>query len=509
VSLYTHPEVDAVNPPTSDAPQEQHEWWRDTLIGRLEARRQLCDIYEDYYEGRHTLAFVPAKLREQVGHLLASTADNYLAMVVQASVERLAVQGFQTPGQPKADQDAWNIWQENLLDETEPQLWTESAKHGESYLLVWKDTTDDFPRITLEHPLEFIVARDPDDRNRIAAALKCWQTDWGTELVTLYLPGEVYRWQRDGEGGWVERTQVDFRGTLPAEVGVPVVPIVNTPAMLAQRPPRALIEWPHMVGEEAHVGLGRSDYADVIGTQDSINGCIVDAITASKWQGFRLRYAIGVEAAKDEHGNDIEPEISPGALMLINYDKDQDPAPQIGDLGAADLGQFIDLIVQRIQSLSSRTRIPVHYLLSGRVQLPSGEALAAAEAGLSMKITGKKKAGGPALGRAISLAFAWMNDPRAEQRFMPQFAQHEYSTEAALADAVAKRSQALGIPQKQAWRDVGYTDDQITAMEKMVEDQLREAKRRADEYGITPDKPADPSHPGAPAPEAPVNTPAG
>jgi len=501
VSLYTNPEVRTVAPLTDLSDNEER---RDNLIARLDARRLLCDIYEDYYEGRHTLAFIPAKMRQQVGHLLASTADNYLAMVVQAAVERLAVQGFTTPGAAESDKDAWNIWQANLLDETEPQLWTESAKHGEAYLLVWQDTTDEFPRITLEHPLEMVVERDPEDRNRISAALKRWMTDWGVEFCTLYLPGEVYRWMRDGEGEWVERSGVEFRGTLPLDVGVPVVPIVNTPAMLAQRPPRALLEWPHMVGEDAHVGLGRSDYADVIGTQDSINGCIVDAITASKWQGFRLRYAIGVEAAKDEQGQDIEPEISPGALLLINYDKDQDPAPQIGDLGSADLGQFIDLIVQRIQSLSSRTRIPVHYLLSGRVELPSGEALAAAEAGLSMKITGKKKAGGPALGRAISLAFAWMNDARAQERFMPQFAQHEYSTEAALADAVSKRSQALGIPQEQAWRDVGYTDDQITAMRKMIEDQLREAKRRAEKYGIAPNGNAPTPHTGEPAAEAPA-----
>lgn len=485
-------------------------WYLETLSAELDVRRVLVNLYEDYYEGRHSLAFVPSRLRAAMGAMLASVGDNYMPLVVQSAVERISVQGFSLAGSDDVagDRDAWEIWAGSDLVEHEAQLWTEACKHGEAYLLVWAGEGDGPARITLEHPGQMAVARHAEDRNRVVAALKRWRTDWGDEFATLYMPGRVYRYRRARardvaevlslggvDGGWEPRELdgVPAESSMPASVGVPVVPVVNEPTMLPSRTGTALQSWPHLIPPAAHIGLGRSDMADMIGTQDSLNGTLVDAHSVSRYQGFALRYAIGVEVPRDAAGNQVPLDTSPGALLMLDYDKDVDPEPKIGQLQSSNLGQCIDLVVQRVQSLSSRARVPVHYLLSGRVALPSGESLRAAEAGLVSKVAAKHRPFGGAASRAVRIGFAWQGDSRAGLRFQTQWAPHEYRTESEHADAVVKRVAGLGVPREQGWRDADYSPDDISRMREMRKAELLEAATQqvlaARDFGSPP---ADP-----------------
>jgi len=463
----------------SDAPAGSDAWWRDRLCAGLDRRSPLVEICEDYSDGRHSLAFLPSKLRSEMGAMLASCADNYMPLVLESAVERMSISAFQPLA--SADTDgaslAWDHWRRSDLDEYEKGLWLEASKDAEAYLLVWKEKGQDHPTITTEHPREMIVCRDSQNRNKVVAALKRWRDDSGETWANLWLPGKIYRYRKDTDGkewGPREIDGVPAESEVPAAVGVPVVPITNNPSMTPSRPPLALTQFPHGIPDDAHVGLGRSDLSDVISTQDSLNAVIIDAHSASRYQGFRVRYAIGVEIPEDDNGDPIPLDTSAGSLWMLDYDKDKDAEPKVGDLPAADLGQFIDLVTQRIQSLSSRSRVPVHYLLSGRIQLPSGEALTAAEAGLTMKIRGKTKSFGPAAARAIQLAFAWDGDTaRAESRFAAEWENYEHRTEAEHIDALGKKVSLLGIPKEATWTDAGYGNEQLPRLRQMAEDEAK------------------------------------
>ena len=76
------------------------------------------------------------------------------------------MQGFRFGSSTDADQDAWTIWQHNNLDLYSRIAHTEAIKTGNAYVLVAPpDAPGDPARITVEHPSQCIIARDPGDRS--------------------------------------------------------------------------------------------------------------------------------------------------------------------------------------------------------------------------------------------------------------------------------------------------------------------------------------------------------
>ncbi len=340
-----------------------------SLESELDERTPLIDVYDDYFDGRHRLTFVSARFREVFAQMLAAVADNWCPVVVRASVERLHVQGFRMTEQADSDSVAWEIWQRNELDEGADLAFTEAVKHGESYLLVWwDDLNPEQARITVEHPLQVIVRRVPGDRTRLRAALKrWWDPDFEAWFATLWTPDTVYRRWRGPKDAWWSPYGDAAAEPNPLQT-VPVVPLVNDPHMLPSRPPGALLAVPHRIPESSVVGLGRSDLADVVSTQDQVNKLVCDMMVASELGAFRQRWATGLEVPRDpETGDPIEPFRSAVNRLWIAENADS----RFGDFAATDLDNYIKAITSRIQSLASRSRVPWHYLLAGMGAVPS------------------------------------------------------------------------------------------------------------------------------------------
>ena len=449
-------------------------WWVQELVGEMDRRQSLVMLQEDYFAGRHKMTFASSAFREAFGQMLAAVSDNWIPLVIDASVERLKPTGFLFGDNRSGDDEAWRIWQENYLDADVPLAFTEAGKQGESYLLIWPEgpekpkgvfgrffsrrSEDVVPRITVEHPSQMIVRRQAGDRRKRAAALKRWMEDDGTEQVTLYLPDTIHYFKRTKDG-WRERRELGVN-----RLGVvPVVPIVNDPQMLPARPPFAVTALPHGISDHAHVGLGRSDQIDIISTVDQINKLICDMLVASEVAAFRQRWATGLDLPEDENGEPIEPFKAAVDRLWIGDGENV----RFGEFNATDLKNYTGATETRIQSLAARTRTPPHYLL-GSIVNTSGDALKAAEAGLASKVNGKKSPYGEALEEAIRIAFAWMGDDRAgdlgaEVRWAPS----ETRSESEYVDSLVKKL-AIGVPKEQLWIDAGYTPKEIQGFKTML-----------------------------------------
>jgi hypothetical protein len=455
-------------------PVDSPEWWVDKLEAEMNRRQTLIWLQEDYFAGRHKMTFASSAFREAFGQMLAAISDNWIPMVIGASCERLKPQGFRFGDDSGGDSEAWRIWQENQLDADGSLAFTESSKHGESYLLVWPNTEDKpkgtfgrffskrsvepVPRITVEHPAQMIVARKAGDRRLRSAALKRWEEDTGEIYATLYLPDSIHYFVRK-DTGWAER-----RPAGANKLGiVPVVPIVNDPQMLPCFPATAITQLPHGVNTYAHVGLGRSDMADIISTVDQINKLLSDMMVASEVAAFKQRWATGLEVPEDEDGNPIQPfKAAVDRLWITDA-----PDAKFGEFQATDLSNYTQAIEQRIQSLAARTRTPPHYLL-GQITNVSGDALKAAEAGLASKTNGKKVSYGEGLEEAMRLAFAWMDDDRATDLSAEVvWAPSEARSEAEYVDSLVKKM-AIGVPKEQLWADAGYSPQQISRFKTML-----------------------------------------
>jgi hypothetical protein len=122
---------------------------------------------------------------------------------------------------------------------------------------------------------------------------------------------------------------------------------------------------------------------------------------------------------------------------------------------------YIKACESDITMMAAISRTPPHYLLGAMVNI-SGDALKAAESGLSSKAASRTRQFGEAWERVIRLAFAVLDDPRAKER-SSEVIWHdvETRTEGERVDALTKMA-SLGVPRAALWERWGATPQEIS-----------------------------------------------
>lgn len=440
-------------------------WWRNRLLELLFLRRQRLDVYEAYYDGQHRLAFATEKFREAFGMLFGAFADNWCDLVVDASVERLGVEGFRFGRDAQADDAAWNIWQRNGLDAESHLAHTEAVKLGVSYILVGPDPEEPGKAaVQVEHPDFAIVELDPANPRERRAGLRHWvdQVE-GLDYCVLYLPDRVYWWQRDAQtttvtsanpvpllslgSGW-EAAPGTGRNPLGE---VPLVPLLNKQKLRDRG--------------------GSSDLARVIPLQDAINKLVTDMIVASEFAAYRQRTVSGIEIPKDPQTGRPLPGFEPGSSRLWAV---ADPNVKWGEFQASDLSNYVTAVEALIQHVAAQTRTPPHYLLGSSGNFPSGESLKATETGLVAKVRAKHRGFGEAWEEAMRLAFLLEGDQTRGNAMDAEtiWRNPESRSEAEITDAAVKKG-TIGVPQEALWEYMGASPQQIKRWKKMREEEAR------------------------------------
>ncbi len=428
------------------------EQWRDNLLAALSARQSALKRYDDYYTGRHKLLFATVKFRETFGNLFGAFSDNWCDLVVDASAERLRVDGFRFGDDVAADDDAWEIWQRNDLDAESELAHTEAIKLGCAYALVGPDDGGQ-AAIQLEPPTQAIVALDPAQGRRRVAGLRDWVDEWGVEHCVLYLSTDVLWWTREGNSkGWTEDIG---SGRNPLGV-VPLIPLPNMPTLRDRQ--------------------GRSDVDRVIPVQDAINKLCADMIVASEFAAFPQRWMTGVEIPVypegDPNAGQPLPSFTSRFLAGAGYTwADENENAKMGNFQVSDLGVYVRAIEMFIQHVAAQTRTPPHYLLGAMGSFPSGESLKATETGLVAKVRRKQLAFGEGWEEVIRLAFQIEGDQEkgtatdCETIWMNP----ESRSVAEITDAAVKMA-SIGVPRAALWEFIGATPQQIEAWQQMPEE---------------------------------------
>lgn len=426
------------------------QWWRNRLHQKLLDRKRWTDRWDAYYCGDHPLPWLPEQAKDEFKRILTMSRSNYMGLVVDATAERIEVQGFRlvldgtepADGEEQdpngADDEAWRIWQANDLDADSDTGITEAVALGCSYTLVAPNPDDaGTPLITFEHPTQAIVEYEPGSRRHRAAGLKVWRDDWtGQIMATLYLPDAVYKWQaphRDGvpvgQLRWTERT-VDGE-TWPARNPLGAVPLVE------------------VANRRRMLGGGVSEIADVTDIQDRINKTLADRLITQDFGAFPQKWSTGV---------DLEARFHIGRNRMIQTEA-QDA--RFGDFTTAPLDPYSKAKVEDVKDIASRTRTPSQYLLGEMLNI-SGEAMKAAESGLVSKVRQRMRPMGEAFETTMRLAFLAAGDQaRANASSMETIWRNpEFRTEGELVDALTKMA-TLGVPQEALWERWGASPQEI------------------------------------------------
>lgn len=468
-------------------------WWLTRLEGQLTAKRRRVQVFDDYYRGRHRLAFASPKFLQAFGGMFSAFSDNWCGLVVDTLSRRLSVQGFRMSGSAADDRDAWRMWQFNNLDSWSQLAHREALIREESYAIVWFDPDDPkTPLITVEDPCQVAVAHDPARRSRITAALKMWTDDDDVDHAVVYLPKEIYKyrsgssgsgipggglvaqlrewelsrpgggagppnvpvwmWRMYGTGSWEPEHTSSEQWPLPNPLGVvPVVPLRNRPRI---------------------VGPSGSELTPVIPRQDAINKLCADMIVASEFQSYRQRWVTGMDIPTDPvTGKDVEPFQTAVDRLWVA----EDVNVKFGEFGQVDLTGYIKAIEMNVSHISATSGVPLHYTYLSN-HFPSGDAIVSSEQPLIERTDEHQLILGEAWEDVIRLGFQvigaakkkW-NDRGMETVWRPSANQPE-STH---VDATVKKL-AAGVPARQIFEDLGYSQTQIDRFATMLRAQVQE-----------------------------------
>lgn len=454
--------------------------------------------YHAYYNGEHPLMFATDKFRNAFGPLFQAFADNLCRTVVDAVADRLQITGFVPQADPTAPPPpparvpgmraapppdpaavaAWGLWQTNRMQRRAGEAHLEALTTGDSYVIVWPDAAG-APTIYPQRAAAMALAYDEETPGVVVWAAKTWITGTGTIRLTLYYPDRLEKYETRKAGAMLPRKAGDFTaiGTVPN-------PWARVPVF-------------HFAANAGIGERGRSDLGDVTKLQDALNKSVCDMLVGMEFTAFPQRYATGLEVELDElTGRPLAPFV-PGADRVWAVG---DPAVKFGEFAAAGLDNYLHVQDNLRLEIARVSRTPLHYMaLSTGQRAPSGEALRIAEMPLVQKIQDRMIAFGETWGDALSLALRMIDVPGL---VVPDW--RDPTPHSELEDAQKLQIWGgLGVPEPVLWKEMGYSDQEIEAMQGLKDAAAQQAVTLAQAAKVPPGGgAAPPDHaPVAPQPQ--------
>lgn len=448
------------------------------LVGLLEdelrTRRDDVDKFEAYYRGDQPLKYASEEFRKFHGGRYKDFSDNWVQVVSDSPVERLAVTGIQPYGLQDADEESWRVWQSNGLDADSQLGFLGAVNAGRSFVLVWGDPDDpDTPEVTFEDASQCVILYWPGSRRKRRAALKKWE-DGGDDYATLYLADEVWKFKRARQGSaqksqplqdaddevakWEVRESDSEPNPQPNPMGVvPMVELPNKPMLTADP---------------------ISDVAGVVAMQDAINLLWAQLFTASDYASFPQRLVLGAERPVvpilDDQGQivgerpvDLEKFAVDRVLFITGDDV------KIAEWTAANLDAYTSVLEVAVGHVAAQTRTPQHYLV-GKMANLSSDALLAAETGLVKRTEEKQLWFGQALREMFRLIALAQGDEAKAQAIAAGrvlWANAESRSAAQAADMLLKLKQ-VGFPFQALALRFGLTPTEVADLLAMKEKEL-------------------------------------
>lgn len=392
----------------------------------LNKRAEVAALWA-YHDGTQPLTYIAKILMEQ-GDRFPPLRLPWPSLVATAVEERLDIEGWRLNGSDSGDDELWQVWQDNDLDEQSSEAHLTALVAREAYAMVGPGDAES-PLITIEYPDQIVVEIDPRTR-QVVAALKVWRSDEeiaqddmaillrrgprGVRIIDFELSrpvgGKTLTWMPTGE-------------TSQLSPLVPVVPILNRPRR----------------------GYGMSELTEIIPLVDGANQVATNMLAAIEHHSLHRKYVVGASEDDfvDKDGNAVPAwKIATGAVWALSRES-PDEKIEVGQFAASDLRNFHETIRCLAQQAAAAYGLPGDYLGYTSDNPASAEAIDASEARLVKRCERRQRTFGGAWERVMRLALAVMGrDPATATRLETVWRNPATPTEAAIMDAATKGLQS-------------------------------------------------------------------
>jgi SPP1 Gp6-like portal protein len=456
--------VDLTTPSVSPHETDTPAWWLCRLETELGNRVDLMQAYRNLVDDEHR-APDSRETSQKFRRIAGLSTTNLTGLAVEATAERMSVEGVRIGDEPDADKDVWDrIWQGSDFDAGSQEAITSALVYSRSFVSVEPPSSSDgAAKLHYEDPRQVVLATWPDGSRR--AALKIFADEWtGTVFGTLYTPNFVVRMQRAGVVGqqpyWVPRD-------MGREAAVTRNPLGEVP----------FFELRNML-----TGSVRSEVAPLVIPQLRLNQVVFNTDSVAEYGAFRQKWATNIEVPRDAEGNPVAPFEAGVDKLFINEGEGT-----FGDFNVSDMKPYIELAQDVAAHIARLSRVPITYFLSNVANL-SADALELLVSGLVLKCQRRVKGYEPAFEGAVRLALKTMGDPRANAANIEvKWADMNTRSPAQTADAAVKLTQGdnpvitpqtaqerfLGMSQTErdrddAWRRRQRSSGTLTAIAERV-----------------------------------------
>ncbi len=363
---------------------------------------------------------------------------------------------------PTLADEAWDIWNDNRMDENAGLVISEAIRLGDAYVLVWPDPEDETrPVIYPQEAKQIHVQYDAEQPGKILWAVKAWRDeDTGQYFVTAYYPDAVYKYHTADK---VESLPDKADGLLRRDVVGEAWPLDN---------PYERVPIFHFRNNAPIGKPGRSELIGVKPIQDALNKSICDMLVAMEFAAMPQRWATGLEVEVDEESGKPKAPFKPGIDRLWTV---ADERTRFGQFDAGQLSQFLAVQDSFRMEIARISGTPLTYMMLN-ANPPSGEALKALDARFTKKVIKRQTSYGNVWEDVMvfCLVIAKRVDPKKTMLDCDWEDAQSVSELEQVQLQVTK--QAVGYSQTRSLREIGLSDAEI---EENEQEKTAEQKSKA------------------------------
>jgi len=411
----------------------------------LKSKATHYSLLWQYYDGEHPLKYTAERLREVFNKLDVKFIENWCAVVIDATMDRINLTGFQVADNEAAT-DALNdafVATELNLDSDDAHL--AALVCGEAFIIVWKDEEDAAIQAFYNDPRSCHVEYDPSNPRKKLWAAKWWIDAEQKYRLTLYYPDRLEYYVSTKKAENVSSADA----FVPAEVPSADNPFGVIPVFHLRRDRRKV----------------QSELSSVLTTQDAVNKLLSDMMVAAEFGAFRQRYVI----AQAEPGRLRN---APNEIWAIPGGDGSGQPTSVGEFEQTDLAGYLTAIDKLAAAIAIITRTPKHYMFAQGGD-PSGDALVAMEAPLNKKVD-RYIERFTATWRKVAAFMAALQGLTIEETDITPLFDNPVTIQPAAQATIRQASVGAGMPLATVLRDEGKDDAYLDQMKKDAQEERRQ-----------------------------------